>query len=99
MAILRRGDHVIAIKPCSSKTHPIANRRLNRGTSCHLHAEMAAISAGKAKDGDELIVMRFSKDGKLTMAKPCVFCQQLISNTKFKKIVYSDWDGNFQIMR
>ena len=60
-----------------------------------IHAE--ARIAKHIRKGDILEVIRFSrKTGKLTMAKPCPKCQEILSKTPVVKILYSDWDGKMR---
>lgn len=63
-----------------------------------LHAE--ARMAKHIKRGDTLEVLRWSrKTGELTMAKPCVVCQELLSKTEVGKVTYSDWKGNIKRLK
>ena len=60
-----------------------------------LHSECDAIRKVVRKDLSEcvLIVVRKTKTGKITMAKPCGNCMSVIKHYKIKEIVYSDWNG------
>jgi deoxycytidylate deaminase len=63
-----------------------------------IHSESAAIMDARG-NGDTLIVVRIRKNGKLTMAKPCDKCLLFAKENGIKKIVYSDWLGEIQIMK
>ena len=60
----------------------------------HMHAERNVLRF--YKPGDKLIVMRFSKSGELTMAKPCKFCQEKIESLGVTQVTYSNWEGEFE---
>jgi deoxycytidylate deaminase len=63
-----------------------------------MHAEMDVLRF--AKPGDVLEVMRFFKNSdKMTMAKPCCFCESEIRNAKIKSVRYTNWDGNWVTMK
>lgn len=59
------------------------------------HAEMSAIEKSRATKKDILYIARFRKDGTLCMSRPCVHCFKHIRRAGIKKIIYSDWNGNF----
>lgn len=97
VAILYRGKGIITIEVNSNKTHPKSYRTYSRGKpAATLHAEASALR--KAKPGDRLVVMRFCKDGTLTMSKPCEHCDKLIRQHNLNSVTYSDYDANFQTL-
>lgn len=59
-----------------------------------MHAEMSVLRF--SQPGDQLIVMRFHKDGTPTMAKPCQHCQTQIDEAQIAKVWYTDWNGSFK---
>ena len=59
-----------------------------------MHAEMSALRF--SKPGDVLFVLRWTKDGQLTMSKPCERCQQMINSAGLKKVFYTNWNGEFE---
>jgi len=61
---------------------------------CESHAETRVLS--KVKKGDKLVVLRFFKDGSITMAKPCEICQMKLKQVGLTNVVYTDWSGKFQ---
>lgn len=91
-AALFRGKRVVRIGTNSTKTHPRFRRVYSNGEegSC-LHAEMEVLRF--SEPGDTLLVVRFLKDGTLSMAKPCKYCQEFIIESGIKQVTYSDWDG------
>lgn len=94
-AILIRNKHIVRIGTNSSKTHPKFRRLYrNGGEGAHLHAEMDVLRF--ARPGDCLLVLRFSANGTLTMAKPCEHCQKFIRQLDLGKVKYTDWDGQIQ---
>lgn len=67
------------------------------------HAEAHALQladriGGKIK---KLIVLRFRKDGTITMAKPCFHCQEMLKEhgIPFKIVYYSDDKGEIQCLQ
>lgn len=63
----------------------------------HIHAEMAILRW--AYPGEIIHVMRFTKDGEVTMARPCEVCQQFLRNHGIRQVRYTDWNGNWKKMR
>ena len=81
---------------CSTKferTHPDGTKGF------HLHAEMDLIRKFKPGTVKEITVTRFSKRGRLTMSKPCEYCQRFLREHGVKKVNYTDWDGKWNIMK
>ena len=71
---------------------------LNYGVK-KLHSEVAAVykyrrNLEKLK-GTILVNVRVNYKGEFKMAKPCEICQQWIKLIGFKKIYYTDWNGNW----
>jgi len=105
-AILRRRKSVVRVGVNSNKTHPRFKRQFNDShiddsrkpdTAC-MHAEMSVLRF--AKPGDTLEVMRFTKrSNRMTMAKPCHFCEAEIRKAKIKYVRYTNWDGDWVTMR
>lgn len=90
-ARLRRGrklrGHIVREGINQRKSHPFAVN-----TPCQSrHAEMDALVA--ARPGDHLEVMRWHRDGKLTMARPCRYCSALIVAKGIATVTYSNWEG------
>lgn len=97
-AFLFRGKQVVRIGTNSFKTHPRFKRVYSDGQEVsHLHAEMDVLRF--SKPGDIILVIRYGADGELSMAKPCEHCESFISDAKIKAVLYSNWDGNFEVMR
>ena len=81
---------------CSAKfgrTHPDGTK------GYHLHAEMDLIRKFKPGEVSEINVVRFLKDGSLTMAMPCKYCQKYLKQYGVKKVRYTDWNGNWKILK
>ena len=96
-AILYRNGKPIRIATNSSKTHPCAYRTYPDGESgAALHAEMDVLRF--ARPNDDLEVIRFTKSGKVTMAKPCCHCQRMIKEKQIRRTRYTDWDGAWQTL-
>jgi len=61
-----------------------------------LHAE--AHAASKIKDRNllkdaSILIVRIKKDGTLSMAKPCEYCEHMIKSFNIKKVYYSTFEG------
>ena len=98
VAILKRGKSIVKIGTNSNKTNPRFARKYKTGVpEYQLHAEMNVVRF--AKPGDTVIVIRFSAKGKLTMARPCRFCQNFLTEAGVTEVYYSDWEGNYQKMQ
>lgn len=90
-----RGKNIVKLGTNCKKTHPRFARTYKSGhVGSHLHAEMNVLRF--SQPGDTLIVMRFRKDGDLSMAQPCIYCEQFIKEAKIKYVIYTDWDGTFK---
>ena len=65
----------------------------------HLHAEMDLIR--KCEEGTVKVihVIRFKKNGTVTMAKPCTHCQRFLRDHGIIKVYYTNWDGKWEVMR
>ncbi len=95
VAVLIRDGVPVKFGTNQIKTHPIAHRKYPNGDeAANMHAEMDVLRY--AKDGDSLKVMRFLKNGNLTMAKPCKFCSKLISNYNLSSVEYTNWNGKWE---
>jgi deoxycytidylate deaminase len=92
--IVYRKKKPVYIGVNSSKQDLRFVRRVKDGTlvSC-LHAEMDALRY--TVNGDHLEVIRFLKDGSMTMARPCAYCQAHIDKSGVTKVTYTNWEGDF----
>lgn len=63
----------------------------------HIHAEVDLIMR-LDRVPKRIFVARFKKDGTMSMARPCRYCQNFLRHKGVKKVVYSDWDGSWQEM-
>ena len=94
-AILKRKNKPVYIGINQDKTHPMAFREYNnKSMAASLHAEMDALRF--SKPGDSLEVIRFLKDGDMTMAKPCEFCEPLIKKYNLSSVKYTNWSGSWE---
>ena len=92
--IVYRKKKPVYIGVNSCKTDLRFVRRVRDGSLIsNLHAEMDALRY--AEEGDRLEIIRFLKDGSMTMAKPCRYCQRHIHKSGVAKVIYTDWSGKF----
>ena len=69
----------------------------SRDTIHDLHAEADLILQLKEVP-ERICVVRFLSDGKPTMAKPCVHCQNFLRLKGVKKVKYTNWNGEWEFM-
>ena len=80
----------------SKKSHPQMQKHYRNGmeNSCH-HAEFSALAKvpRQSRHKAEIYVVRFLRNGDVTMAKPCLKCQQYLldNGVNFKNVYYTDW--------
>lgn len=62
-----------------------------------VHSELSAILKYGEEDCSDctFVNIRIDKNGNLTMAKPCVGCQDLLNQVGYKKVYYSNEKGEF----
>lgn len=98
-AILWRNGVPVRVGENTSKTHPRFKRQYKDGTwGSHMHAEMNVLRF--ARPGDEIEVMRFTKCGDHpTMAKPCPLCEEEIKKSGIKKVRYTNWSGDWEVLK
>ena len=65
----------------------------------HLHAEMDLIRQCPEGSLRVIHVIRFRKNGDITMAKPCVHCQKFLKEHGIIKVHYTNWDGEWEVMK
>ena len=89
----------------ANKTHP-ANLKYDYyskdgddlRTMVGLHSELSAIlKFGKEDCSDCIFVnIRIDRNDKVAMSKPCRGCQSLLRQVGFKKLYYTNDQGNFE---
>lgn len=97
-ALLWRNKTLIRIGINSACTSPKFKRVFSDKKSCFCaHAELDALQV--ARPGDVLEVIRWSKLGHMTMAKPCKYCMKRIQEVGLKRVTFTNWEGQFEILR
>lgn len=85
----------------SEKTSPSFRRSYPCGTiDCQRHAEMHVINQiprGSCHKNIKIFIVRKTKDGSLSMAKPCHHCQQKLKNAGIdaRNIYFTNWSGEW----
>lgn len=88
-----------------NKTHPanlkykyFAKDGIDIRSMVGVHSELSAIlKYGKEDCSDCTFVnIRIDKNGKPAMSKPCKGCQDLLKQVGFKKLFYTNEDGEFK---
>jgi deoxycytidylate deaminase len=81
---------------CSSRF----SRTYPDGSVCYdLHAEIDLILKLGKRRVDEIRVARYKKDGAVTMAKPCRFCEVELRRFKVRRVHYTNWLGAWTTIR
>lgn len=87
----------------SSKSHPQMLRTFRNGQfgAC-THAEVSALNKvpRQSRHLATIFVARWTKDGTLTMARPCYMCQDFLSinGLNRRNIWYSNWEGGWDCL-
>ena len=88
----------------TSKTHPTNLRYKYTGSAGEdiramvgVHSELSAVlKYGKEDCSDCTFVnVRIDRKGRVTMSKPCRGCQDMLDQVGFKRLYYSNTDGEF----
>jgi len=96
-AVLFKGKTIYAAKHNSYKTHPILARYTRFP---HLHAESHCIlSHGIDRcHALDLLCVRVNIHNAFSMAKPCKTCTRLMADVGIRRVYYTDWDGEVQML-
>jgi len=92
--IYDKNNRVLSIgKNSYVKTHPLQAKyakQMGEDWKIYLHAEIHAIARCKnINKARKILITRFGAGGEPRMAKPCKICQEAISKTSIKNIVYT----------
>ena len=88
----------------SPKTSPALQRSIGDGKSekATRHAEAHALQLARRAGGKirAVYVLRWTKQGRLTMARPCPHCSELLwkAGVPARIVHYSDWEGKMRNM-
>ncbi len=63
-----------------------------------IHAEVALLLRLRTTP-ERISVVRFSKDGRATMAQPCVHCQHFLRCRGVRRVRFTNWQGEWETMR
>jgi hypothetical protein len=102
-------QRIVAIGSNLPKTHPInlRNRKISKITGedysdqKHTCSEFNSITKLRKMTNINtkkcvLVNVRYDRNKKLALAKPCMSCENLLRYFEFKKIVWSTNDGDYQ---
>ncbi len=101
VAIVTKRNRIVSIGTNSDKTHPMAKTlKIAKQTETMCAELAAALKIGLShKEGLPdfsaltMTVVRVGNNGALQMSKPCSACQKLLSMCNFKRVIYSNADG------
>lgn len=79
------------------KTHPESKELGYRFDAIHSEFHAVIRYRGNEKDFSRLTLVntRLNHLKQLDMSKPCPICQDLIKSLGFRKVYYTDYNGNF----
>ena len=91
MAYNKRGRLLSVGKNSYVRTHPLQAKfakQSGKKDAIYVHAELAALL--KAREPvHKLVVLRYDKDGRPALAKPCASCQLAIKHYGVKYVEHS----------
>lgn len=106
VTFLVKNRKIIKIGLNSYKTHPRNLRYAYKGKADNVdirrfvavHSELSAVlKYGKEDCSDcTFINVRIDKNGEATMSEPCNGCKDLLSSVGFKKIYFTNKQGEFE---
>jgi len=101
-------NRVISIGNNSKKTHPtnLKNRKTSLRTGedfsdqKHVCSEFSAIKKLKNLTNIDtkkciLVNIRYNRNGEIALSKPCMSCENLLKYFSFKRVIWTDNDGNY----
>ena len=101
-------NRVISIGNNSKKTHPsnLKNRKTSLRTGedfsdqKHICSEFSAINKLKNMTNIDtkkcvLVNLRYNRNGEIALSKPCMSCENLLKYFSFKRVIWTDNDGNY----
>lgn len=102
-------NRIVAIGSNLPKTHPtnLKNRKISKvtgedySTQKHICSEFNAINKLKRLTNIDtkkctIVNIRYDRNKKLALAKPCMSCENLLRYFEFKKVVWSTDEGTYQ---
>lgn len=86
------------------KSHPMMVKKFSNGeenSCCHAEVNALAKVPRQCRHRAELYVIRFQRNGNLSMARPCALCRRFLSynGIDFRNVYYTNWDGEWDRMK
>lgn len=99
-AVLFERNRKIEIGWNSYKTHPLMNYFDKDRGYPHLHAECHCLirQGTRHVKGLDLLVVRLSAKNEFTMAKPCPYCTEFMSECGIRNVYYTGWKGEINCL-
>ncbi len=94
----RNGKPISIGHNIATKTHPLTEKFGKFNT---IHAEIDCI-VGNNRDllkDSTIYVYREKFDGSVAISKPCNMCESILRQFGIKKVIYTNRDGEFSIMK
>ena len=93
-ALVVRKNRIVSIGYNSRRTSPQVKTRMRMW-----HAESAAMHRCSPKDlkGADLVVVRYRRDGKTGLSRPCKVCLEGIKNLHVKRVFYTTGDPKLPV--
>lgn len=91
--VIKKGGAIQAVGWNIKKSDP---EFLDDHSMCSVHAEIHALRQMKYRaDGCVMFIARVLKGGGIGLAKPCVNCQTVITDSGIKRVLYTIDEDNF----
>lgn len=96
VAFLIKSNVIHKIGTNKKRTHPETSKHPYHEGEVGIHAELDCILKSNKEDLSDykMIVLRIDRNENLTMSKPCLGCQSVLSQFNIKDIWHSDKNGN-----
>jgi len=96
IAFIFKGKKILSVGRNSNKTHPkIAKFKYH--SFSRVHAELSACIRLGEEDCSKysIAVLRIDRNGKFNQSCPCEGCKSIINQLGFKKVFYTDENGQW----
>jgi pyrimidine deaminase RibD-like protein len=94
-AIVVKSGSVVGTGFNKNRNHPLFVSPEHIKSHCSRHAEVEALKeAGGNADGAVLYVARVNNQGQDRNSRPCNLCEEVIKESKIKKVIYTKDETN-----
>lgn len=94
-AVIVKSGRVVGTGYNKGRNHPLFISPEHIKPHCSQHAEVSALREAKNNaDGAILYVARVNNQGQDRNSKPCRLCQEAITKSNIKKVIYTKGEAN-----